>query len=309
MYKIILGLILFFSLERFCYWQTDGFRFSKVTTTHEYPFISPYESPPPSVHQSFHYLGKGVQFYVFIGDDQQTILKLFKHHHAGLSTDTAKLLLPQHLASSILERRERRVIRLFKSTEIALKDLPQETGVFYTHLNKSASQLGKIKLYDKLKIVHELDLDQTEFILQKRAIPLEEKLHSLFATNQTEKAIDAMQRLLKLLDSRSIKGVKNKDGGHLIRNCGFIGDDPVEIDVGSFIYSEGPLKSKKPINKLLQWVENNYPNQLQQCKAGLIENPSCHPLFLYEEANCPDPAIREEGRWAHLADEGSAGGG
>lgn len=268
MFKIILALILFFSLERFCYWQTDGFRFSKVTTTHQYPFDSPFHPPPQSVHQSFHYLGKGVQFYVFIGDDQQTILKLFKHHHAGLSTDN----LPHQLAS-ILERREKRVVRLFKSTEIALKDLPEETGVFYTHLNKSAAQLGKIKLYDKIGIKYELDLDQTEFILQKRAVPLEEKLHSLFTTHQTEKAIDAMHSLLMLLDNRSMKGVKNKDGGHLIRNCGFIGDNPVEIDVGSYVYSEknGPIKRVKPINKLLEWVEKNYPDQLQQCKAGLLE--------------------------------------
>lgn len=271
--KMIFCLIAFIALERFCHMQTAGFRLTKASTAHIYPFSAPVEEPPPSIRQSFHYLGKGVQFYVFIGEDQQTILKLFKHHHAGLSTDNAKRLLPKRIADSILKKREKRVMHLFKSTQIALKEIPQETAVFYTHLNKSDHQLGKIALYDKLGIRHQLDLDQTEFILQKRAVPLEEKLNELFITNRVEEAISSMQKLVALIENRSKKGIANKDG-RIFRNCGFLENEPLEIDVGSFVYSNKPDAYKRAkaraTKKLLQWVETNYPENLAQAKETLL---------------------------------------
>ncbi|MBS0630156.1 MAG: hypothetical protein JSS30_08065 [Verrucomicrobia bacterium] len=270
MRKIILSLIIFVALERFCYWQTDGFRFAKVATTYPYPFSSPFESPPACLNQSFHYLGKGVQFYVFMGEDKQTILKLFKHHHAGFSSNVV-----QHLFPAMMEKRENRVLRLLKSAEIAKNELPEETGVFYTHLTKSDQNLGKIKIYDKLGIVHQIDLDKTEFLLQKRAVPLENKLHALLQTNQTEKAVQAMLSTLKMLDERGIKGIKNKDA-RILRNCGFIGDEAVEIDVGSFVYSNKYKASKrakaKAKIKLLQFVKKHYPEQFDKCDWGLNEN-------------------------------------
>ncbi len=270
MRKLFISLLIFVALERFCYWQTDGFRFAKVATTHQYPFSSPFKPPPACLQQSFHYLGKGVQFYVFMGEDQQTILKLFKHHHAGFSTDIVQYLFP-----SIMEKRENRVLRLLKSADIAQKELPEETAVFYTHLSKSDHHLGKIKIYDKLGIVHELDLDQTEFLLQQRAVPLEQKLHALFHLSQTEKAIRAMQSTLKLLDDRATKGIKNKDA-RILRNCGFIGDEAVEIDVGSYVYSGNHHASKrakaKATSKLLQFVKTHYPDQLELCQEGLRES-------------------------------------
>lgn len=268
--KIVAALLLFAALERFCYWQTDGFRFAKVATTYTYPFDQAFEPAPECLHQPFHYLGKGVQFYVFMGEDQQTILKLFKHHHAGFSSTTL-----QHLSTNMMEKRKNRVLHLLQSAEIAKTSIPDETAVFYTHLTKGDHHLGKIKIYDKLGIVHELDLDQTEFLLQRRAVPLAEKLHTLFQSSQIEKAISAMQSTIKMLDERECKGIKNKDA-RILRNCGFIDDTAIEIDVGSFVYSTKYRPSKKgkakATRKLLKFVESNYPTHLERCKEALNEN-------------------------------------
>lgn len=263
------------ALERFCYYQTGGFRLSKASTLHLYDFSSPFIEPPCNLDQPFHYLGKGVQFYVFVGEDRQTILKLFKHHHSGLSTDNLKKVLPDWIIAPILERREKRVTHLFRSSLIALQQLSEETAILYTHLNKSDDQLGTTKIFDKLGIVHNLNLDQTEFIIQKRAKPLEEGLHELFSTNQVEEAISRMQKLAALIETRRNKGIKNKDR-RILRNCGFLNDAPLEIDVGSYVYAKKttPLKAekekKKAIWKLLNWVEDHYPEHLQQSKDGLL---------------------------------------
>lgn len=251
--KIILSLCVIVAIERFCYFQTGGFRLAKVTSTQTYPFSSPVTEPPQSLYQPFHYLGKGVQCYVFIGKDRKTILKLFKHYHTGWPTGA--------------QRRERRMIRMLKSCEIALKQLPQETGVFYAHLQKGDHHLGKIEIHDKLGIVHQLNLDQTEFLLQKRAIPLEEELDRLFSSNQVDAAIERMQSLLGLIEARAMKGIRNKDG-RIFQNCGFIGEQPVEIDVGSYGYGHAK-SSAKARAKLLKWVKENYPQYLKQCEERL----------------------------------------
>lgn len=265
-----MGLIL---LERFCHSQTDGFRLPKATTSYDYPFFSHYEPPPTTLYQSFHYLGCGVQFYVFLGEDKQTILKLFKHYHAEFSHEFVKGVLPRRLAASIIEKRERLMIRSFKSAEIALKHLPKETGVLYTHLNKTDHSLGKIKIYDKLGILHEIDLDQTEFVIQKRGIGLPEGLHNFFKTKQIDEAIYSMQGLVTLMENRSKKGIKNRDGA-IFKNCGFIDGAPAELDIGSYIYAKDDYSkktTKRTIQKLLEWVEMNYPQNLSYCKERLLK--------------------------------------
>jgi len=276
-FNIILCLFLVIAVERFCRWQTGGFLFTKATTAHVYPFSSTPQVGPSELHQTFYFLGSGVQSYAFLGEDGKTVIKLFKHHHMGLSTDLMKKLLPQAIATPILRNRENRMKHIFKSAQIAFEELPEETGVYYTHLGKTDCLLGQITLCDKIGIFHQLDLDQTEFVLQKRAEPVCERLHILFRSKKTGEAMQAMQNLLTLIENRSRKGIKNKDG-KVTENCGFIRDTPIELDIGSYAYrsrSTNPDPHKKAVLKatlqLLHWVKINYPENLQQCRKCLLD--------------------------------------
>jgi len=278
-FNIFLSLCMLVAIERFCRWQTGGFRLSKATTSHIYPFDCPAQALSDGIVQPFYFLGSGVQFYAFVSEDGQTVMKLFKHHHMGLSTDLVKKLLPKSLAAPILQKRENRMHHLLKSAQIASEKLSEETGVYFTHLCKTDGLLGQITLHDKLGIAHKLDLDTTEFVLQKRAIPVFEHLHLLFQNQKIEEALSAMKNLLVMIENRSKKGIKNKDG-KVLRNCGFLGETPVELDIGSFTFrshSTNPKPHKKAVQKgalqLLGWVKKNYPENLEQCtKTLLYEN-------------------------------------
>ncbi len=276
-YNFILACILLVAIERFCHWQTGGFRLAKATTTHLYPFKASPLPPPQGIYQSFSFLGSGVQFYVFVGEDQQTILKLFKHHHTGPSNDLVATLFPKRFAQTIFNKREKRMSHLLKSAQIAFQYLPKETGVFYIHLQKTDQDLGSIPLYDKIGIAHQLNLDQTEFILQKRIQPLTERLNDLFQRGQIDKALQSMDDLLLLIENRSKAGIKNKDG-KILKNCGFLGDEPIEMDIGSYVLrkeSKCPNPHQKARLKatlqLLSWVKCNYPSYLSICREKLID--------------------------------------
>ncbi|MDN3506481.1 MAG: hypothetical protein P0S96_04555 [Simkaniaceae bacterium] len=268
-------MALFFGVERFCRLQTDGFRLTKALCQHSYPFSYSY-GKPLNLDQPFYFLGSGVQFYAFLGEDKQTILKLFKHHHMGLSTDLCEKLLPKSFASSIMAKREKRMHHIFTSTKIAASRLPRETGTVFLHIDKKPMGLGKITIHDKLGISYEVDLDKTDFLLQKRAVPASTYLKKLFKKGATDEAIFAMQAMKHLIEKRSRMGIKNKDG-NILENCGFLEGEPVELDIGSFIYREHSTNpdphSKATFRATLQmlgWVKKNHPEYLHKCTAELL---------------------------------------
>ena len=273
-YKILLTLVLFVGIERFCRFQTEGFRLSKATSQYPYSYEEEISERPATLDQPFYFLGSGVQFYVFIGQDKQTVLKLFKHHHMGFSTDFLTQFLPS--SHPLLKKREKRMLHLFASVKIASQTLPDQTGVLYTHLQKTDRLLGEAIIHDKLHIAHRLDLDKTEFVLQRRATPAYEHLDALFGEKRIDEALTSMQDLVRLIHTRSELGVKNKDG-NILENCGFLEGRPIELDIGSFIFrtsSKHPNPHQKAALRarlqLLGWVKRHYPENLQECRAHLL---------------------------------------
>ncbi|NGX37331.1 MAG: hypothetical protein K1000chlam2_00485 [Chlamydiae bacterium] len=274
-YKILLALALLVGVERFCRSQTEGFRLSKATSNYSYPFVEEISTCPAVLDQPFYFLGSGVQFYVFIGKDHQTVLKLFKHHHMGFSTDFLSQFLPP--SHSLLKKREKRMLHLFESVKIASQKLPRQTGVIYTHLQKTDRLLGETVIHDKLHIAYPINLDKTEFVLQKLATPVYEHLDSLFREKRIEEAIASMHSLVDLIRTRSELGIKNKDG-NILENCGFLDNQPIELDIGSFVLrsvSTHPNPHQKAALsatlQLLGWIKRHYPENLQECRTHLID--------------------------------------
>jgi hypothetical protein len=275
-FRIFLICLAVIAVERFCRHQTGGFRLSKALCKHPYPFSCVSGEVPDNLSQSFYYLGGGVQCYAFLGEDQETVLKLYKHHHMGLSTDLCKKILPLRFKTSLLARREKRMSHIFQSGQIAQDLLSEGTGTTFLHISKEPMGLGKTILYDKLGIAHEVDLDQTDFLIQKRADPAGTYLHALLKERRVDEAIAAMRDLCGLIKARSQKGIKNKDG-NVIENCGFLAKQPIELDVGSFVYRQKSVHpdphSKAAFRATLQllgWVKKHYPEHLTRCAEELL---------------------------------------
>lgn len=278
-YKIIFIIILFFGIERFCRSQTGGFRPAKVCAEHDYGFQETSHEIPSEIRyllqQSFTFLGRGVQFFAFIGEDKKTVLKLFKHHHTGIPIDWIEKCFPNCLKTFVVKKREKRMLRLLRSAYIAKTFLSKETGVFFCHLGKQKTYPLPILVKDKLGTSFLLDLEKTEFVLQKKAIPVKKKLQALLQENKIDEAIEAMQKILLLIEERSQKGIKNKDG-KILQNCGFIDHDAIEIDIGSYIYRQqstcvnphkkASLKAKK---QLLAWIRRYYAPLYDRIKKAL----------------------------------------
>lgn len=281
---VLLIVAALVGVERFSHALTDGFSYPNITSslpynpkweiTFEPEDLSELET---ALDQPYSYLESGSQSYVFISEDNNYVLKFFKHKRWRMNPFYEKLPLPKTLA----EKRERwkrkkkeTVASTFGSCKIAYTVFKNETGVIFVHLNKNHPFNHTITLKDRIGLKHHIQLGGVEFVVQKKAIPTGEYLLSLKKEGKTKEAKEALRKLLAFTEMRAKKGFSDKDP-HLIRNFGFIDGKAVELDIGGF--HRDPKKNleyfynhelKKIHSKLLPWLHENYPELIPISQEG-----------------------------------------
>ena len=218
--KILLCLlILVFPLYRFCEKETQGFSLLRIGRA---------ESAQSATHlpegvqnaifdQPFHYLGRGGQAFVFASADGKYVIKFLRRHFT--------------LSKSREERLKKKWERDAKSYQLAFEELQKESGLLYVHLYKSDSLQKKLKIVSPIHISHEVDLDTSVFLLQKRAEPALVYLERLIQSGQHALAQEALNALVDAIKDRCQKGIIDEDP-RLHKNSGFLEGKPLFLDVG-----------------------------------------------------------------------------
>jgi hypothetical protein len=248
--KTVLSIVLFFYIERFCHKQTKGFRLTNILSDlqprPEWSTPSPDSKLSELFSQTYSFLGAGGQCYSFISEDGTTVLKFFKHHHMRVPSFFKRFPLPASLAS----RRDRysakcegKLISTFNSCKLAYEEFKEETGLIYVHLNKTDFLKQSVTIRDKLGISYKIDLDQTEFIIQKKAHLVFKDLKRRILHSSLEDSKLMINSILEFIYDRYKKGIKDHDNG-LRRNFGLFQDRLIEIDVGSFAKATVPHNSR-----------------------------------------------------------------
>jgi len=270
--KFLLIVLSFVAIERFCHKQTHGFRIHKIQS--DLSFNKQWEIPPLDTEtknhiqtilsQPYYFLGSGGQCYAFVSKDRKYVLKVFKQHHMRKKHWLDRIIPFKAFREKYLKRRLEKFDRLFTSCKIAYDHFKENTALLYIHLNKTKDLDMRLKFYDAIGVVHELDLDALEFTLQKKASMAFPTLTALLENHQIEEAKLRLQSLLDLIFKRSQLGIADHDPRR--RNFGFIDKKAVEIDLGSFTIEE-PLKRENEgkrafffeTMKLRRWVQKNHP--------------------------------------------------
>jgi hypothetical protein len=259
-------LLAVYFLSKFCHQQTDGFSISRIQSTlSSHPEWENTQPEPPELKllfdQRFTYLGSGGQAFVFSSEDGNYILKFFKHYKRELPGILTQIPLPQPLdeiRSESLDRKRLKTKRDFDSYRLAFDLIKEETGLVWIHLNKTTHLRVKTTLIDKLGIAHPLNLDDYEWILQKRAELLYPKLQKLISQGEMQQAENVIHAVIDAVIARSKKGVVDDDPG-FHKNLGFIGDQVVFIDTGRMRKDSSPPDLKQMTQKLSTWLEQESP--------------------------------------------------
>ncbi|MBS3904847.1 MAG: hypothetical protein KGZ39_05940 [Simkania sp.] len=296
LYKILIAVLLFIAVERFCHRQTEGFRLSNVQENlpphpeWEIPSLSSEDTQhiDQLLDQPFFFFDAGFQSYVFISKDRQTILKLFKHHHLRSLPWLTSLPLPERLrnyCSQYADKRYRRFLRTFSSCTTAYTAFKEKTGLLYVHINPTDCWKKKLTILDKIGIAHTLDLDTTQFVLQKKAERVDLQLETLMRCGEDKKAKECLSSIIDLLVEQGRQGLLNTDAT-IRKNMGFIDQTAIIIDTGALqkhvsmlpddLIKKQILKSSLPFRK---WLKKHHPSLVPHFEKEIENSTQSHPFL------------------------------
>lgn len=282
---ILIGIGLIITVERLCHRATDGFALVNI-----YAPKGTYEGSSPAIsseernqiksilNQPYSYLDSGAQSYVFISQDKNYVLKLFKFQHMRIPPWLNYLPLPKTL-SHYRERKKEKKKSVVKSTfiscKIAYDHLKADTGLILVHLDKTKLLNQRVSLIDKIGVKHEVELDNVEFILQKAASLAYDTIDQWMGNGELEKARAGVSKMLDLAFKRCLQGLGDRDPDFQT-NFGFLGEEALQIDIGRFSYDESckdPEIYRKEMIRITRafkgWIETNHPRLLPSFQSHL----------------------------------------
>lgn len=282
LFKILLLISIGVGLFYFCEQKTQGFRLYTILSN--LPNDPRWEADPLSeeemadiqkrLDQPFTFLGRGGWCYAFLGADQKTVLKFYKHEHLCLSHIVKDFHFGKLFLKSPLLKENSSYFQEFNFTSCMLlyRKAKERTGLIYVHLNKTKDLHPTVTLYDPLGVRHTVCLDETEFVLQEKAEPLFTHLDRLVDGNDLPRAKQAIDAMLNCLLELSQKGIKDLDQ-KLYENFGYIGNQAVTFDLSSFVESEQirrPAVYKKELIyktlRLNRWLKKHHPELHIYCE-------------------------------------------
>ncbi len=279
LFKALFALLLLVGVEQLCKLKTRGFCIEKIKS--DLPHNPDWEISC-SIDQSqldlifdqpFYFLGSGHECYSFVSKDEQTVIKFFKlnvryaYVHKALKMENPIFSVRRYW-KKVKDIQRDRIHNTLESATFAYGNLKDETGIFYLHLNDTSHFNRSLRIQDNLGINYEVDLDRSKFLLQKKADPTISKLTTLLKNKRIDDAKQCVDSLLNLIMNRAKKGFADVDP-NLETNFGFVGNDAIVIDSGSFIaddFHKRPHIYKKEILcqtfKLKLWLEKHSPELL-----------------------------------------------
>ncbi len=255
--------------------QNDGFSLrhiqSTMTFNPKYPQIEltdlDQKHLDEAINQNYSYLGRGGQCFVFISEDDRYVIKFFKHNKRR-PRFYSSWPAPEFLQKWINKKNEKRKKKQkldFDSYYMGMTELKEQTGMVWAHLNKTKNLQKQIVITDKMGRRFQIDLDNYEFLIQKKAEKIHDRISFLMKNQQESKARSLIHHLIESLIIRSKKSIIDDDP-ILDKNFGCIDDKALFIDVGRFRknhHISSPLVYIKDIYRITaafrKWLEQEYP--------------------------------------------------
>ena len=281
--KFFIYAFVFFTLNIGCKHLTNNFSINHLikpaSKDSKWNSFEKSKPLPCLLNQNYRYLDKGKQAHVFISEDGNYILKLLKpaspHFNVPLlgksySIGFSTLPLAQTLSSFFYQEKQKKQIEVdFQSYTNSFTLLKEETELEYLHLTETDYLCQKLKIYDKIGILHTIDLDKTCFILQKKANLLYPTLNALIQENEIDKAKILIDNFVRLSFQFINKGIINPTT--IEKNFGCIGLKPVQIDVGRILTAADLNIEKEPspesiyrsTRHMKKWLANKNPSLFQ----------------------------------------------
>lgn len=280
-FLLILGLGLLFLTamiwtDRFFFKQNKSFRIQMILST--LPARPEWETPPLSleekeefldiVSQKFRYLDRGGQSAAFISDDEAYVLKFYRFPSHLRPLGWVKHPLSYRFSKKREEIKKHNFEKLditFQSFLLAYRELKEESGLVYIHLNPTADLQAHVTLIDPLNNQYEVNLDRVAFVLQKKATRIFPTLHRFIVRGEQDRAKAHLNSLVQLITKRCAQGIIDNDA-ILDQNYGFADSQAIHVDIGRLTRDPTVAESEKTAThahhifwRLRAWLQEESP--------------------------------------------------
>ncbi|CCB87227.1 putative uncharacterized protein [Parachlamydia acanthamoebae UV-7] len=250
--KKILWIVVFCSCAygagRLYYYFTDGFSLGNIVTEFSYdPRWNMHaldgeeqETLDRILNQSFHYLGKGCQSYVFESEDKEFVIKFFKYQRYRPKPWLEWFsFIPfiDEIRQQKIEKKQTKLERVYASWKLSFDHLQNEGGLIYAHLNDNHDLKRSMILYDKIGTKHSVNLDGMQFLIQRKANMICTELDSLMAQGKIEESKQLLSDLTEMILFEHERGFVDEDHA-LMQNTAVLNGKPIHVDVGLFSQRE-----------------------------------------------------------------------
>lgn len=195
--------------------------------------------------EEFTFLGEGAQALAFQSKDGKYVLKLFK-----MRRFTPSLL--DQLCPHVVRRRIRNLNWVFNGYKNAYGDLRKETGLVWIHLAKTKGINRKITVVDQEGHSHQIDADETEFVIQEKAELIFHRLDRLAKEGKQEEIEKSINAIYALVQQRIDKGYADRDKA-VSNNYGFVGDRAIQLDVGRLYKGQKERQLEHIKDRIERW--------------------------------------------------------
>lgn len=230
----------FCRLDRIFYKQNDSFCRSHILA--DWSSLPSYPSPLSAstseiLSQTFSYLDKGNEYFVFLSHDKHWVIKFPR---VPRHKDMTRTLNTLHICSTLLA---------------------EETAIEYAHLERTRTYLN-VKLIDRFGHPHQIQIDHIPFIIQKAGQPFFEEFH----TEHDPRAL--IRDAVAVYRSIQSKGFADRDP-IFHKNFGISEGRPFIMDIGKIYEATSDDSLEKMTVSLRDEIALHCPHLLSYYKKTL----------------------------------------
>jgi len=261
----IFTLIGIVALFKSIYFYSDGFRLDKIdrylllqdeAITDRTIAIDP--DVKKILSQPFRYLAKGRQSYAFISQDDQYVLKLVRTHKFIKPLWSKHLPWLAVMRLEALEDKIQRHARAIKSYTLASNKLKKASQIITSSFSQTPLVGGPVfvTLVDGIGREHQINLQRVYFILQKKAVSLDRYFSKLIKEKKDKELSEAVDAFFLHIATRAKQKIFNRDYRNAMRNMGWLNNQIIDCDVGSFYEDVNGLSYSEEIDHFRETISH-----------------------------------------------------
>ena len=273
--SILLILIFFTLITKGLHYFTGGFKTNKIQPPLD--MRADISETPSNISgdflkifdQTYKFLDKGCQVYVFESADGNYVIKFLRHHryrpyfwmNFGSFFKPIKKYKEKYAAI-----KKERIRNNFESYRMSFDELQELTEVLYVHIGFTDYLNKQLVIKNKFGQKSYIDLDRMHFIVQRKGKKLSSEMKRSYKSKNLEETRHLIESYLTLLQQRCLKKIRNCDSTGYLRNMALYNGKVIEIDVGGYRKFNYPDAKKgfeyefmRFVKRFNRWTSKNMP--------------------------------------------------